>query len=232
MKIQQLNSFANNYSLNKQKSIVNTNNTTAIFSNRKQFSSLSNEAIKANFTPSFKSSETKIISLKDRETNKDVEMKLTKISIGDYTSFKIHTMKNKEAGFLRLKSRNIMKEDLTLTDEMPPVILELRSLAGDKYKGIGTTLINEAIKESDKLGKGGCLWLRSLKGFGSSMSKYRSDENPIPFYYKMGFVSIYKSVDEQIRNCLANDNISDLPNDVILVLKPEVAKEKLNELKS
>ena len=99
-------------------------------------------------------------------------------------------------------------------------IRHIRSLDGDKYKGIGTTLINLAINESEKNGNKGAIWLLSEKGYQWAASKYRRQENPIPFYYKLGFRAP-SDIDKENENLIKKRQFDDIKDKQILILKPE-----------
>ena len=79
-------------------------------------------------------------------------------------------------------------------------------------------LINAAINESKKRGKNGSLWLKTEKGYAHSLSDYRKNENPIPFYYKLGFRSMDKEMDSFIKRCIKTSNYFSLPPSEILLL--------------
>ena len=120
-----------------------------------------------------------------------VKASLRKEQTGDFISFQIITGRKKEAGFLHMdidpfetRGEYIPKNK---KGQSLPKVSHLRSIEGDKYKGIGTTLINAAINESLRAGKNGALYLKAETGYGSCYSDYRKNESPIPFYYKIGF---------------------------------------------
>lgn len=64
-----------------------------------------------------------------------------------------------------------------------------------KYKGIGTELVKEIVRESYKRNMGGrvCLTASSTKA---------ELHSPVPFYYKLGFKSVKKDIDEKIEKSM------------------------------
>ena len=186
-------------------------------------------ALKSNYCPSFgRFRKTGEIVLIDKSTEKPVMASLYKEKTGDYISYKIYTGRE-EAGFMDMNCEALFPEGdyvLTEPDNSLPRVFHLRSVLGNKYSGIGTALINAAIEESYKAGKNGCLWLNSEKGYARGYSPYRSNENPIPFYYKLGFRAVNPAVDELIQICIENSNYKSIPDSALLLLTPEAAKAK------
>ena len=90
--------------------------------------------------------------------------------------------------------------------------------------------VNAAIEESKSRGKNGSLWLTSETGYASSYSDYRKNENPIPFYYKLGFKSLNPKRDSYIRECIEKSQFNMLPSSEVLILTSEAVKAKNKEL--
>ncbi len=187
------------------------------------------EHIRANFCPSFGA--YKIINkvyLTDKKTGESVKATIKKDSFGDDDIAYKLMVGRKEGGFLDLKfnTENKKKFDAENKDENTqgpfPEVVHLRSLLGNKYRGIGSALLETAIEESKKRGNGGALFLISCKGYAYAASKYRSNENPIPFYYKFGFRSCNEEEDKQIKKCLENSDYESLPALTYLELKPNL----------
>ena len=92
--------------------------------------------------------------------------------------------------------------------------------SNQQYKGIGSELIKQAAKESQKRGYEGRICLNS------STTKPEKG-SPIPFYYKLGFRCTSKKKDEIIRNSIKNkENIPASCESVTLFLP----KEAINKL--
>ncbi len=186
-------------------------------------------ALKSNFCLSFgKYKKVGEVVLVNKDTEKPVVASLRKEKIGDFISYKIFTGKE-EAGYMDMDCDALFPEGdyvLTEPDNVIPEVSHLRSLLGDKYSGIGTSLINAAVKESLKAGKNGSLWLNAEKGYARGFSSYRSDENPIPFYYKLGFRAVEPGVDKFIQKCLENSDYRNLPDSALLLLTPNAIKAK------
>ena len=151
---------------------------------------------------------------------------------GDYVEFKL-TVGKDVAGFLNMEINSLIPEDgflVTTSSNYQPEIKHLRSILGEKYSGIGTELIKVALQESFNRGKDGNLWLETETGFGSYCSDYRSGENPIPFYYKLGFESPKTSEHYYIKRCIEKEAYRSLPDNAILMLTPEARDDMLDEL--
>jgi hypothetical protein len=100
----------------------------------------------------------------------------------------------------------------------------LNASYSNKYKGIGTALIQEAIQKSKNMGLGGQLKINACNYLNSKRG------SPIPFYAKMGFIdpeNPHLTKEELIAK------YSDNPpkNLTMLLLSPE-NKEKLINLKN
>lgn len=193
---------------------------------------ISSEAIKAKYLPSFGLKHKKIrdITLIDRETGEPVKASLRKNEIGGYKSLKIF-VNGKEAGYLDMCLDSYFPPDEIYSCKLPEVQY-FRSIMGDKYKGIGTNLINAAIEESYKAGNRGELYVFAVRGFAKKLSPYRSDENPIPFYYKMGFKAFNKDEDNLIKYCLENSDYEKLPYSAMLILTQDQINTKNKYLAS
>lgn len=220
--IAQVNSFVRNTGIstasaekkytNNQKNKLNNNIPSSVY--------------KANFMPAFgKYRKIKEVQLTDKRTEEPVTASLVKDSIGDYSMYKI-MLNRKEAGFMDVNNDSILPEIGCLSTEPDnniPEVRHLRSVLGDKYYGIGTELIKAAVEESEKKGKNGALWLTAEKGYASTYSKYRSNENPIPFYYKLGFRALDENLDNEIKKILQTGNYRALPPSAVLILSSQDA---------
>ena len=189
------------------------------------------EAIKSKYCLSFgKFKKIGNVVLQDRQTGDNVLASLKREKYGkDYVSYKVF-VKNEEAGYMDMDLASVFPEDnnyvITEPDNVIPEIQHLRSLSGEKYAGIGTALVNAAVQESVKRGKGGCLWLTTERGYAWSLSRYRANENPIPFYYKLGFKAVDAQTDKLINQCMEKTKYNMLPDSVLLLLTPEAIKKK------
>lgn len=222
MKIQNNNTYLFQ-NINSCKQNVGKTHTVAQ-NNSLNINEIPSSIIKANFVPNFGTyRKVKNIQLINKDTEKTVNASLVKDTIGDYSSYKIMIGK-KEAGYM----------DMDCVSEIPtsifpqykylneiPEVKHLRSVMGDKYYGIGTELINTAIEESIKKGKGGRLWLSAVQGYGSGYSKHRENENPIPFYYKLGFRAIDDKKDKAITRALEDKDYGSLPEEATLILSAQ-----------
>ncbi|MCD7878307.1 MAG: hypothetical protein LUG16_00055 [Candidatus Gastranaerophilales bacterium] len=215
------NHFEREYSYNK----------TANSSSQPKQSSIpvSAENIKANLCPAF-GRQTKIadIYLKDKYTGKNVKASLNRERIGDYSKFKVY-VDRKEAGYLDMDTNAVFPENsylLSVPDNNIPQVSHIRSLMGKKYEGIGTALINAAVFESKLRGKNGVLWTKAQKGYAANLAEYRSNENPIPFYYKVGFKAVDEHVHQIIEECLKQKKYEELPKSALLLLEPNALTNK------
>ena len=233
MRIYQINSYTNTNPYQQKKYSVNTLPLTTS-GNNKINSNYSPENIRANYAPSFQRYKKvgKAI-INERANDNDIYADIKKEKIGDYISMQLNVGRNL-AGFIDIDfdSAVPIKDNLlSLSTNCIPEILHLRSILGDKYSGIGTVLIKAAVRESYENGGMGNLWLVSEKCYEKGLSKYRSNENPIPFYYKTGFKSPDKNTDTYIQNCLKAKNYDKLPKSTLLILTPEARDTYLKELK-
>ena len=187
------------------------------------------DAIKSRYCPSFgKFRKVDDVTLLDKNSGFNVKASLCREKIGDYVSYKIF-VNRKEAGYMDMNCRSLFPEGdyvLTQPDNVIPKITHLRSILGERYSGIGTALVNAAVKESRKRGNDGCLFLTSEKGYARDLSDYRKNENPIPFYYKLGFEAVDPKLDKFIKQCIAESKYDMLPDSALLLLTPEAIAQK------
>lgn len=222
MKINNVNSVRNNFFL-RNSDISSSNNAQkqSQSADKTTYATLPASAYKANFIPSFgKYRKVKDVFLMNKDTEMNTRASLMKDTVGDTVYYKI-MVGREEAGYLDMDCDAIFPEDDFLCEEPDnniPKVNHLRSLIGDRFSGIGTELINAAVNESIVRGKGGCLWLKAEKGFARGLSNYRKDENPIPFYYKLGFKSLDPELDSEIKDNIASKNYNALPDQTLLIL--------------
>ena len=192
------------------------------------------DSLKANFLPSFGQKKDEKVVIYDRKTGEEVLATVKKQSVCDeYYMFKL-CVGRKVVG----KMNMMMNADCPLyNDDWPPYanpvekktfpqILDIRTYEGDKYSNIGTALVDLAIEQSVKAKHKGALWLESCKGYDSESSAYRSGENPIPFYYKLGFRAADED-DKKIRAALKKGDYENLPSDIILHLSVDDAQRRI-----
>ena len=211
---------------------VNSLNIVSVQRSKKQFAKVSSnpnqsnvfiykpQNIKAIYCPNFgKEKKIKETDLIDQKTGKMVKAKVYR----DTSSITEHYYIRKngeELGYMNLycpKRNNDKDYEYTYPDYLPEV-KSIRSLKGDEYEGIGTQLIKCAIERSEERGYGGELVLSAEQGYAINLSPYRSDENPIPFYYKLGFQAVEEDEDAMCRALLAREDYNSLPlfEDMIL----------------
>ncbi len=222
----------NNINSNLLKPLIyNTSSTSTVHKTVSNKLTPPVDAIKSKYCLSFgKFKKIGNVVLQDRQTGDNVLASLKREKYGkDYVSYKVF-VKNEEAGYMDMNLSSVFPEDnnyvVTEPDNVIPEIQHLRSLSGEKYSGIGTALVNAAVQESVKRGKGGCLWLTTESGYAWSLSRYRANENPIPFYYKLGFKAVDAKTDKFINQCLEKTKYNMLPDSVLLLLTPEAIKKK------
>lgn len=178
----------------------------------------------ANFAPSFgKYKKVKDVSVIDKKSQQPVRAALLRDVDGSSVSYKLVSGRT-ELGYMHMNCNSIFKEDKYLCPEPDnniPEITHIRSLEGDKYYGIGTNFINAAVEESLKRGKRGCVWCYAEQGYAAALSSYRKYENPIPFYYKMGFKSLDPQIDALIQRGIQTNNLGLLPEATTLILTSE-----------
>ncbi len=228
MRILPISNINGYYSIKPNKNAFNGSSVRKLFVQRVTPSS---ENIKANFCPAFgKYKKAGNVMLIDKEdgTLKSATLKREKYG-KDFISYKLF-VNGEEAGYMDMNCSSVFPEDdnfvLTEPDNVIPEIEHIRSLAGNKYAGIGSALVNAAINESISRGKNGCLWLRTEKGYAWSLSEYRANENPIPFYYKLGFKAPDVNIDKLISRCLEKSDYKHLPDSALLLLTSEAVKQK------
>lgn len=231
MIISQINSIQQpkyfNRDIQQQKQPLLHLNSSAITSN------YTSENVKANFIPNFGAFRTVgRTTLLDKETLKEVPVDIKRERIGDYTEFRI-MVGRKKVGYLGMTSNATYPfpdHIIRRQNDNIPKVKYLRSIDGEKYAGIGTALIKAAISESLSKKQDGDLWLVSTKGFGCQDSSYRRNENPIPFYYKIGFVSKNKDENQYIKECLNAKRYDKLPDIAVLILSTKARNKWLEEL--
>ncbi len=188
---------------------------------------LNAENIKANFLPSFgKFYKIADVMLKDRISGYDTPavLKKEKITKNDF-NYKLY-VRGKEAGYMTLYCESLIPEEeyvAPVANNIFPEVHYLRSLKGNEYEGIGSLLMQTAINESKKRGHNGALWLITDNTYARSESAYRSGENPIPFYYKLGLRALNPNEDKEIQLRLKEGKYNMLPDSSILVLTEEAA---------
>ena len=159
--------------------------------------------------------------LKDNDTEAIKKVLIQKENQGNYGSFRV-MIDRKEAGRMDIKYDAVQPDMPKITavkeDCEIPEVRHIRSYLGDKYKGIGTTLMNVAVLESKRAGKGGRLWLSAEKGYDFASSKHRSMESPIPFYYKLGFRCPDEKTDKEIIKNTQEKKYENLPDEALLSL--------------
>ncbi|MBQ8886084.1 MAG: hypothetical protein IJY61_00090 [Candidatus Gastranaerophilales bacterium] len=205
--------------------------TNLLAQNKVKIDEISSCYLKANYLPSFgKYKKVADITLINRDTEMPVRASLRKEKTGDFVSFQIITGRKDEAGFLHMNlDPTSIRGERVLTNKKGnpiPEVTHLRSISGDKYKGIGTALIYAAIVESLKANKDGELFLKAETGYGSSYSDYRKWENPIPFYHKMGFEAVDCDVNSLIQECIKKADYEKLPPSALLLLSSDSIKAK------
>ena len=78
--------------------------------------------------------------------------------------------------------------------------------------------MHTAVQESKKYGRNGAIWLNAETGYAYQVSKHRSNQSPIPFYYKLGFIAPDEKVHQHILKCLEAKQYNMLPEEAILLL--------------
>lgn len=201
--------------------------------NKSDFAVYNGENLKANFMPSF-SGARKVgkVEITERETGKQVQADVKKDIIGPYVKFTVNAGR-KELGFLTMNCDSlypVAQHVITLPTDNIPQVTNLRTIEGDKYSGVGTALIKTAIQESYNNKSYGNLWLNAERGYERTLSSYRSNENPIPFYYKMGFQSPEEEIDCKIKQCLKEGKTQNLPEITTLLLTSESRDKWLKDI--
>ena len=220
MKIQAVN-FNNN--INKSKFGIKSNKPKSETLCAHQTCEYSSENVKANYL-TFCGNYRKVrdIELLDNDT-----LEYTKASLQhkkDYCDEYIITKDGKKLGYMTFdKSANLghMYDVAGFRDGVMPRIATLRSLEGDKYSGIGTQFVKEAVERSFQEGYDGLVCLNAIKNFASSDSDYRCTDSPIPFYYRLGFRSPSPEINRSIEIALKLKIPEMLPNETFMVLTPQ-----------
>ena len=183
------------------------------------------DSIKANYLLSFGNfKKVGTAALIDKKTGEEINATVKKEEFtGAFILYELY-IGRKRVGYMDM----VPVSDIPVYNTIDPFqiyseIGHIRSLDGDKYAKIGTTLVNLAIEESKNQGNQGAMWLISEKGYQRTVSKYRSNENPIPFYYKLGFKAFDKLEDEKIRELLKQKRFDELPDKALLILSKEDA---------
>lgn len=213
--------FDNYFNNAKANSNTRISNKPRIIKN--EYSNYSSESVKALFLPSFGSlRKIKDVALIDKNNGKLVGAKVYRDtrSITEYYSLKKN---GEELGYMKLKNpkvSNFTNYAFSYPDDLPEV-KEIRTIEGEEYEGIGTQLIKCAIERSCELGFDGELVLTAEKGYALNLSPYHSDDNPIPFYYKLGFQAIDEDEDIKCRDLLDKEDYTSLPflEDMILTVE-------------
>ncbi len=185
------------------------------------------EVLKANYINSLEEYEKiKEIPIKERASNETINASLYKSRNKTHPSFQIR-IGDKVAGYMKMDCISGlpfgMKNTCVGNDAVIPCISDLRTILGSEYSGIGTALVKEAIRTSKKNGAQGSLWLYSMEGFEKNKSSYRRGENPLPFYFKLGFRANDDLIDNMIIKAIKKNKPKDLPPMCILFLTPEAA---------
>lgn len=222
MKISFQPNYDNKFSLQQNRTQKErTTNSPSKNYESKNISSFSADTIKANFCPTFgRFRLVDRVLLQNKNTMFLEPANIVKENYGQTSVFKAMVNK-KEAGYMHLKFDAIIPERDFLvmeSDNNIPEVTHLRSILGEDYSGIGTCLLHTAVQESKKYGRNGALWLNAETGYAYQLSKHRSNQSPIPFYYKLGFISPDEKIHNQILKCLENGQYNYLPSDVILLL--------------
>ncbi len=206
---------------------------------KKEYSNISAENIKANFVPSFgrywRMNDVPII---DQDNGKTISAQILRQRKrwGNIYNY-VLAVNNDYEGFMNIDSKAIFPEfdDLLLTDfdnNIPQITYMFTKYGNkDKYKGIGSNLIRQAIFLSQSLGKNGSLWLNSQILYDSSIPSYKKILNPLPFYYKVGFRSPFEDIDNSIKTIMEEEDYTKLPDEALLILSPQDANYFLRRCK-
>lgn len=246
-------SFSQKTSFNGLRQIINPKNTDAFFKQTKKLGEIeilkkTYENGKQKFTPIKVSVVEFILGKKDKAEAKT----LYSLFENDYIKSKdLNSLDTKELGLVEFKIKKptnikylgISKEqDRSLEavkkayNNTALMILHLISYEGDKYKGIGTNLLNLVVKKSKDIKQNGKVFLYARNSFDPSYyknSKYcKIQENSVPtlFYYNYGFRAD-KKTNDLLENFIKNKkNNNEKPIDGIAMFLPEhKAKEILNK---
>ena len=126
----------------------------------------------------------------------------------NYPKYEVR-VKGKLAGYMNMSDNGYLPECDNIPENLKevgiPKITGLRTILGDKYSGIGSALINEAIEHSKKIKKKGAIWLMASDGYDNYASQYMANVNPVPFYKKCGFICIKKDTEKKVNLALKNN---------------------------
>lgn len=198
------------------------------------------ECVKANFLPSFgQMKKVGEVVIYDRKTKEPVIATVKKDHYyNEYLIYHLYLGKTKLGEMTMMMHADLPDDDdddLPSYEELPvkkktiPQVMSLRTIEGEKYSNIGTSLIGLAIDESMKTEHKGAIWVDSCKGYDQLSSPYRSGENPIPFYYKLGFRAV-DGQDEKIRELLEKGDYEHLPVLAFLELSADNARKLKSRL--
>lgn len=219
MKINSLNTCSN--FINKPKSISPKRGD---FHAEKTFklSNYTAENVRANFI-SFGNNYRKVRDVKIYDKSKREFVSASLEHKRDYFD-EYRIMKDgKKLGFMTFDEETnigLMEDIKGFSDGVMPRIAALRTIEGDRYSGIGTQLVKEAVEKSFQTGYDGLVCLSAQKYFAKQDSSYRSEDSPIPFYYKLGFRSPQAQINNLIEKSIKLDLPQMLPMETFMVLKP------------
>lgn len=129
----------------------------------------------------------KPITVLEKQTNGStvpVEAFLAKVKFSDLDGLVIFSKEGWVLGSIRyLNSTEHQHTNHDLGKYMG--LYDVNASYSDKYKGVGTALIQAAKEESERLGMDGQLKVCALNPYFTDVEK----GSPVPFYAKMGFVS-------------------------------------------
>ena len=114
----------------------------------------------------------------ERNSGEPIPVKLTMVSKDDKKFFDIKNLNSETLGFavLQKSDRNIFKNKVYSAPELVSIETINNGNKASRYKGIGTTLLKEAVLESKRSGFDGRIFLMAY-----------DSKPPTPFYYKLGF---------------------------------------------
>ncbi len=191
------------------------------------------DCLKAKFIPSFGKMKTVGEAvIYDRKTKEPVQATVKKDHYyNEYLIYHLFVGKKKVGEMTMMMHADLpdyyddrLSDEDFIEDKTVPQVMSLRTIEGEKYSNIGTSLIGLAIDESMKTEHKGAIWVDSCKGYDKLSSPYRSGENPIPFYYKLGFRAI-DGQDVKIRELLSKGDYENLPSLAFLHLSVDAARK-------
>ena len=146
----------------------------------------------------------------------------------NYPKYEVR-VKGELAGYMHISDNGYLPECDNAPENLKDVgihkITGLRTIMGNKYSGIGSALINEAIEHSKKIKRKGAIWLMASDGYDNYASRYMANVNPVPFYKKCGFTCIQKKTEEKVNLALKKNLPFLFPETVNMLLTPENAKK-------